>query len=243
MRILLLAALAAMSFASIAAERTYAVLSFVGDRLLITQAVAETGTRVDRNVRQYAATGSDALDKVALRAVKAGVVRVDAGAKVETLSVSNSRFYGAANAAMEQGGIGALVTMLRPDLRDIPATHWILVTKHRGDARVPLREGTIGSGQMEGLGFYIDRFRRVQLVDTGEGAEGVLAPFAYLHFTLVDAASGAVLRELNETMSTTVARQSATHPWDTLTADEKVAYLERLIRRAADDAVPKLLAP
>jgi hypothetical protein len=243
MRILLLATLATLSFASIAAERTYAVLSFVGDRLLITQAMGETGTRVDRNVRQYAATGSDALDKVALRAVKAGVGRVDVAAKVETLSASNPRFYVAANTAMEQGGIGALVPILRPDLRDISASHWILVTKHRGDARVPLQEGTIGSGQMEGLGFYIDRFRRVQLMESGAGAEGILVPFAYLHFALVDGATGAVLRELDEMMSTTVARQSATHPWDTLTADEKVAYLERLIRSAADDAIPKLLAP
>jgi hypothetical protein len=232
MRILLIAALVTLSLGAGAADRTYAVLSFVGDRLLIAQTMGETGSRIDRNVRQFAPTGSDQLDKVALRAVKAQVGRADA-----------ARFQAAAAATLDQGGVAGMVPVLQPELRAIPATHWILVTKHRGDARLQMYDGTIGTGQLEGLGFYIDRFRRVKIVQTGAGAEGILAPFAYLHFALIDATTGVVLRELDETMSMTAARQTATHPWDALTADEKVGYLETLIRRAADDAVPKLLSP
>src|SRR5947208_839563 len=131
MRSLLLAAFLGLSFAATAADRTYALLSFVGDRLLITQSTGETGSRIDRNVRQFVNTGSEQLDKMALRAVKEAVSRADGSAKLELLAASDARFFAAANAALDQGRVAGLVKVLQPELRAIPATHWILVTRHR----------------------------------------------------------------------------------------------------------------
>ena len=243
MRILLAAFLSLLSSVVLAGDRSYAVLSFVGDRLLISQASGETGTRVDRNVRQFAPTHSPVLDQAATRAVKAKIAAAERDAKVELLEAGNEHFYAAVNDSVGQDGVASLVRLLQPELRGIPATHWILVTKHRAPARVNLAHTSVGMGNLEGLGFYIDRGLHVASVKTGEGAEGIVAPFAYLRYSLVDAATGTVLREVNETQSFTVAKQSATHPWDALTGEEKVRYLEQLLRRSADDAVPKLLAP
>ena len=99
-----------------------------------------------------------------------------------------------------------------------------------------------GRGLVEGLGFYVDRVRPMQLASTGESALGYLAPFAYLRFTLVDAASGAIVREVNSDRARAVVHPSANHPWEALGSQETVRYLEELIDKAADSAVPKLLA-
>ena len=243
MRALLLAALAVLSFAAPAAERTYAALSLVGDRLLISQYNPQTGSRLDRNARSFLPLESNSLDRIALRAVLAAASQVDRAAQVDPLGVNDPRFYAAANAAVEQGGLDGLIAMLRPELKGVKATHWILVTKYRADTRAEMEHGTTGSGQVEGLGFYIDRVKSMRNVETGEQAVGFLAPFAYLRFTLVDAATGAVVRDEGEALMTTVSRQTAIHPWDALGSEEKVAILERLVQRAARQAIPKLLAP
>jgi hypothetical protein len=243
MRVLLCALLATLSFTAAAVDKTYAVLSLVGDRLLLSFYNPGTGSRLDRNDRQFVNLGNDALDRTALRAVKAAVAKADPQAKVELLSVGKASFYSAANATLDQGGVEALVTVLQPELKGIPASHWILVTKHRAEAQLRIREGTIGSGQLEGLGFYVDRVRTLQDVDTGAMSTGFVSPFAYLRLTLVDAATGKVLKEATSIMTTTAIKQSSTSAWDVLTPEEKVDYLEQLIRRGAADAVPKLLAP
>src|SRR6478672_4570974 len=82
-----------------AADRTYAVLSLVGDRLLLSFYNPGVGSRLDRNDRQFVNLPDDMLDRTALRAVKAAVAEADAEAKVELLSVGNASFYSTANAS------------------------------------------------------------------------------------------------------------------------------------------------
>src|SRR3954471_12611023 len=54
------------SAGALAAVPTYAVVSLVGDRLLISQYVPGTGSHIDRNTRQFAAMPDDALDRLVL---------------------------------------------------------------------------------------------------------------------------------------------------------------------------------
>src|SRR4051812_15618802 len=119
MRALLLAALAALSFAASAAERTYAALSLVGDRLLIAQYNPQTGSRLDKNARSFVPLQGNALDRITLRAVIAEAGRVDRTARVDGLAVNEPRFYAAANEALDQGGLGPMIAMLKPALKSV----------------------------------------------------------------------------------------------------------------------------
>lgn len=241
MRLALALVLAAASWACHAADRSYAVLSLVGDRLMISQYQPETGSRTNRNAQSFVETKNDALDRMAVRTVRDALDKAEPGAKVDLLAANDPKLYAAANQAVEQDAGPRLVAALRPSLKGLAATHWIVVSKFRGETRARVMNGSVGSGQVEGLGFYLDRTMTMTNTETGESATGFMAPFAYLRFTLVDAASGEVLAQQNEFESMSVSKQSATHPWDSLSADEKVAYLERLIRRGAADAIPRLL--
>lgn len=243
MRVAFAVLLAAFSCLAHAGERSYAVLSFVGDRLLVTQYVGKTGSNLDRNPRQYLDLASDVLDRTALREVRTQVDAIQPGAHIELLAATDKGLRDAARAAVERADVSPLVAALRPELKGIDVTHWILVTKARAEVRAPIREGTIGTGQVDGLGFYIDRWRSLQVVETGEITEGFLTPFAYLRVSLVEASTGKVVREEQALMSTTHTRQSATHPWDALDAEAKVAMLERLLRQGIGQAMPRLLAP
>lgn len=243
MRRILLALAVLASLAAHAADRKIAVLSFVGDRLLITQYGGSTAGRLDHNTRQVVTLEDDALDRAALRAVKAAAAKSSPADGLELMAVSSAELAAKARAAADEGGPRALVPLLRKELEGAAATHWILVTRHKAEGRAQLARSSTGSGNFEGRGFYLDRDKRVVNTRTGAHATGILSPFAYLKFTLVDAATGEVVREAPATVSTTVGAQSATHPWDELSAKDKVVVLEQLIRRAADEEVPKLLAP
>ena len=242
MRVVAAVLLLAASCLAAAADRSYAVISLVGDRLLIAQASMATGSRIDRNPRQFLALKSDVLDRSAVRAVDAALRAAEPAARVELLAPNDPKLYEAANGALGPEGGAALAATLAPALRGIGTTHWILVSKYRGDTRARLLEGTIGTGQLEGLGFYIDRDRNLQNVDTGEHAIGFVAPFAYLRFTLVEAASGRVLAEVVDPATKTVSSATATHPWDAFTPEEKVQALESLLRSSAAASIPRLLA-
>jgi hypothetical protein len=243
MRSLAAAFLLLLCLPAAAADREYAVLSLVGDRLLISQQSAVTGSRLDRNQRQTVPVPSDTFDRTVLRLVKERIEEADARAKVHRLLVNDAKLRAAADAAVEPGAIVSVVPILKPMLKDVTATHWLLVTRHKAEARAQLEDGTVGSGTLDGLGFFVDRQRELQDIQTGHRSIGFVAPFAYLHFALIDAATGALVRESFATESLTVGNQTATHAWDALTPEDKVRYLEHLLDKAVGTQVPKLVAP
>ena len=126
-------ALLLLAFASLAQaqDRKYAVLSLIGDQLLIVE--RETSTE--------------------LFAAQARMLEEDAPVK-------------------------SFLPTLRPVLEKAGATHVVLVTKLRQEARLRILDGTIGAGKIEGVGFYIDKGVRMRNVDTGEMSQGYVAPFA-----------------------------------------------------------------
>ena len=226
-----------------AEERRYAVLSLAADKLLIAQYNITTGSRLDRNTRQFVPLADDALDRSILRIVEGAVRRAQPGAPVAMLAAADPDLRALADAATDSRGEAALIPAVRAKVPADTATHLILVLKHRAEARTRFVSSTSGTGAFEGLGFYIDRVMRVHNTKNGEGAVGYIAPFAYLRFLLVDLATGEVLRTRDETLSTVTSSQAANTPWEALTAQQKIGFLQRLVREGADDAIPRLLAP
>lgn len=167
-----------------AAEKTYAVLSLIGDRLML----------VDQ---------PKALD--------------------------------------EGGGAELMLPVLKEMLAKVGATHLLLVSKHRGEARLLFADGRMGNGFLEGLGFYIDRNNRVENVQTGDTSFGYLAPFAYFRVALIDLAASRVLGEEVVTASRAIGAQDKSNPWDVLSGDQKVTLLQDFIRAETRRAVTALV--
>jgi hypothetical protein len=225
-----------------AAERTYAVLSLIGDKLTIARVQMATGSRLDTNTKSVIDTPGGELDREMLFAVEDAIKAAQPGAKVVLLGASDPALY-AAQAASVDGGVSALMPTLAGILRGANATHLVLVTKQKGEARVPLDDGTIGSGTLEGLGFYLDPERNLVNRATGERYQGFLAPYGYVRFSLVDLADSRTLRERKAELAVSVSSQKVVATWENLDAEQKVRYLKQIIRREARETVPALLAP
>ena len=224
-------------------DRRYAVLSLAADKLLIAQYNITTGSRLDRNARQFVTLPDDGLERAILRTVDQAIRRVEPGAKPELLATEDPALRALADAGMESSKMDALIPQVRAQVPAGSATHLILVTKHRAEGRTRFASSTGGTGAFEGLGFYIDRVKRVRNARTGEVTTGYIAPFAYLRFTLVDLGTGTVLKTREETLSTVTASQAADTPWEALTGAQKVGFLQALAREAAGQAIAELLAP
>jgi hypothetical protein len=118
------------------------------------------------------------------------------GAQSVMLEVHDPAVYAAQSRALDEGGDTRLVlAALGATVAQSKATHLLLFTKQRHEAMLRLRDGSVGSGRLEGLGFYVDRAMRLQNPDTGEYYLGFLSPFAYFRVSLIEAATGKPLGE------------------------------------------------
>lgn len=241
--ILVAAVLLSLSLAGHAAGRTYAILSLVGDRLLIVSHQPTVGTRQDSNLRQYFDLATPDLDNVAVASVDTVVKRVQPDARTVLLAVREPQALRAQEKALEtDGSVGQVLEALAPALAGTGASHLILVTKERHETMIPLLHGHTGSGYLEGMGFYIDRTRRLRNSETGERYVGYLAPFAYFRVSVVDLASMRVEKDDRVFASFTRGNTESLHPWDAMSAQQKVAALQSVLRREIARVTPPLLA-
>ncbi|HSS29283.1 MAG TPA: hypothetical protein VLL50_15145, partial [Usitatibacter sp.] len=122
------------------------------------------------------------------------------------------------------------------------ATHLILLTKMRQDARFEAVQSHVGSGRVEGLGFYIDRITLLRDYDNGNEYAGYLAPYAYFRISLSDLTTGQVLDSIDVPGSQTRGMHSAVHPWDELTPQQKIDAMRAILEHEIGDAIPRLFA-
>ena len=226
-----------------AEERKYAVMSLIGDGLLIVYRDISTGTNLDKNSRNFAPFNNPALDNATLLAIDEAIQRSDRQATTILLG-GRPALFALQSRGLDQDGDG--LTPVLPEIRPIAqkagATHLIIVTKHRDEARIRMFDGTSGAGRIEGLGFYLDQNALMQNKKTGEGTQGYIAPFAYFALSLVDLADGKVLSRELVRESFALVSQKAAVPWNALTAERKAQVLLDIIRRETQRAVPLLLA-
>jgi hypothetical protein len=227
-----------------AQERQYAVLSLVGDRLLIVQHEMSTGSRLDRNQRSHVDLRDASLDNATALAIGDALKHSGAATDAVLLSIRDPRLF-ALQRDMQDGSdaTAMLLAGLRERLGEVKATHLVLATKYRHDSMLRLADGSVGAGTLEGLGFYIDHVMRVKNLKTGESAAGFLAPFAYFRLTLVDLASWKIVGEERILGSAvhSAARSKSGHPWDAMSGAAKARALQAIVRREVMGAVAKLV--
>ena len=245
LRALLTAVLLAAATAALAEPR-YAVLSLLSDRLTIVTHDLATGSNIDRNRHVTLPLPGNLLDKNMVLDLD-DALRAN-GAKTAPVLLFTSDpaiFARQAELLDTSGGTAALLDAVRPVLKGVDATHLVLATKYRHDARLQVVDGSVGTGTLEGLGFYIDRTYVPRRVGTIGATPGFLAAFTYFNLALIDLATGRVVREVPvfASESRLGTEGESGNPWDSMTSRDKVAALARLLRNETPPAVAKLLAP
>ncbi len=228
------------------APRSYAVFSMVGDRLTVVTHAPSVGSGIDRNVRNEVPLPDDTFDVSAVLAARAAIRDAEPGAKTDLFAPRDAALY-ALQDRLADGDDSArpLAEALREAVQQSGATHLLLIAKFRGEARIPFADGAIGTGQLRGIGFYVDPVLESHNTETGVHSTGFFAPYAHLRITLFEAAG---LKPLGEEIARvaqpfgTARSKTAVVPWDALSAAQKVAALKSVVSEAVQESVGKLLA-
>ena len=219
-----------------------ALVSAIGDTMSVVAYRPGIGSQLDQNTRQIVALPDSTFDDTAIEAAKAAVKRLPA---FSAMSIVVPSVDAASSKSTTSAGRLVPSPELQSILRDSGATHLLLLTKHRASSLLKTSRGSTGTGHIEGLGFYIDRVKRLRRSDTGESGTGFLAPFAYFRVSLVDLASLEILKDEVVLASTTLSAarlKEGFDPWEILTAEEKVKLLQQLIKSEVSRVVPNLMS-
>lgn len=229
------------SFAAEAAPR-YAIVSLIGDRLLLARAQPGVGSRMDRDLREFMPMPKPVFDHAAVFAVQDAIKAADADAGTVLLQVRDPKIYEAQEKALaEDRDAAVLLPALADVLAQAKATHLVLVSKQRREARIELPDGYGGTGTLEGIGFYIDSDVRVEDRANRQTAIGFVAPFAYMRIAVVDVAGGKLLAERRIAASKAAWDPHQPSPWDAMTDQDKARVMQALVREEILRAVPALL--
>ncbi|GGC68629.1 hypothetical protein [Undibacterium terreum] len=238
---------AANAYAADGSGRHYAVLSLVGDNVTVVFDRGATGTNLNANAIEKIGIPDAELDSAALLAVDNLVAQLQPSAKKELLISNDAGLYRLqGNLFRSSSDADVVLEGLKFALKSKPAaTHLILITKHRGDARLKLEDISLGHGKLEGLGFYVDSRASVVRTDTGESGLGLISPYAYMTVRLIDLSTWTVIKERTSDNSTSFANigeaGQTLNAWSALTPEQKTSALKRLIQSTVWDAAKDVL--
>jgi len=237
--ILLFAALCALP----AHAARYAVISLIGDEMLIVGATTATGQRIDRNSRTYVRLDDPVIDKTVLLAAKDALERTT-GAEPVLLFGRERRLYDMQQRLMSQGqGMEGLLGYIRPLVQNTGAQYLVLFTKARREAKMQVYEQALGNGMVEGVGFYVDPFTEILIRDKQTNATGFVSAYAYFDVALVDLSKGAIVGEqrVAANRSTAAPNTVATEVWSGISGAEKMRMLQGILREEVARTVPALV--
>lgn len=220
--------------------RRIAVLSLIGDSLGIVEYRGQTESRVATRTEEVPLP-DPVMDKAALLAAGDSLAKRPGPVTVSYV-LPTASLYSAGRDLLD-GNRFVATPELDAALKARQASHLVLITKHRDDARLRLERHSTGSGKLEGIGYYVDRSFRVSRADNRATGIGFLAPYVYIRVSLVDLSTSSVVGDQAATHSTTYSAaraENSAHPWDVLTPGQKIDRLRSMIREAVLEAVPKL---
>jgi hypothetical protein len=230
---------AAHTGAAAATPHHYGVISALGNKISLVEHRSTTGTSIERNDTQSIPVPGGVFDRAAMLLAKNALRSDDAANQVELYEISDPALFENQRALLD-GGHAVLPADMLEALRQDGATHLVLITKQRAEAKLRAGPDTLGSGYLEGLGFYIDHSVLMQRVTTGESDRGFLAPYLYARVLLIDLSSLAVVREVRITANFpygAASNPNAGNTWLALTPAEKVQALNELLEEQIPKAV------
>jgi len=224
--------------------RSYAVVSEIAREVFVTTFQESTGTRLGANLTPRLPIADGALEKVSLVAARSAITAADQGAPIWLIAPLETDLFDA-RAAYVEGTKVKLPDDLAAEMKQRGTTHLFIFSRLRDEANLRARNARLGTGQIEGLGFYIDPHAMMTNSDTLVTTKGFIAPYLYARATLVDARTGTILRMRRIVEGQVIAAERAeqgSDPWNVMTPADKVRLLSTLIQRQVGEAVPALLA-
>ena len=218
-----------------------ALLSVMGDSMSIVVSQPTVGSHIDQNHVQVLPLPDPILDDAATKAAVDAVKLLSIEPPIQRVVL---KWAAAQNKPAITSNKLTLSAELQSALSESHASHLLLFTKYRAASALKTREGAIGIGTLEGIGFYIDRSVAMRDRNTNESQTGFLSPFAYFLMSLIDLSSGEVVNEQTVRASYTFLNDQLTHgqdPWEALSVEKKVSVMQQLIRSETMRLMPKLL--
>jgi hypothetical protein len=105
-------------------------------------------------------------------------------------------------------------------------------------------DSLVGSGYLEGVGYYVDRQQRTRRLDTLDEGTGFLAAFVYVQLSLIDLKTRSVVQQRSISASTVLSaaqNKAGFEPWEVLGPEEKVEKLNTTITRELQRTVAEVL--
>ncbi len=230
------------------AQHSYAVLSLVGDSLTLQANRHEVGSHTNNAPRQVLAMSDQLFDQLTLIAARGGIAALQPDAKAVLMATQDPGLYRAQNAMFEQPEAHQEDRdYLKSLLKDQGVSYLVLISKYRSNAVMELDNAMIGSGALEGLGFYVDDMINIRNTTTNDTARGIMVPFAYLRLRLLDARTLEVVRETTVRKSRINARpsveSSGMDSFNDLNGTDKAKQIRAVLEDAMAGALPAVLAP
>jgi hypothetical protein len=226
--------------------RSYAVISEIArDVQAVIFVEQATGTRLQRYQRESLGVPAGTMDKMALLAVQSNLKTAAPNAKVWLLAPADTDFF--------EGGLETLAgrtVKLPSDLaaafQENKTTHLLLLTRHKAAAAFQFENAIEGDTNLEGIGFFVERATRVINKETSTSGIGFLAPFVYFRASLIEVATGKVLKTETARASRIYgagdAKGDLAVPWKALTPEEKMTTLRVMLEGEVKRVVPLLVA-
>ena len=223
--------------------RSYAVVSEVARQVSVVSFQESTGSRLNSNRIQRIGVPDGALDKVFLISAQKALKLATPGADIWLLAPADSDFFGLLQPT--QGNKVTIPDDLLGALRERKSSHLLVFTRHRDDADLRFLNVTDSTGQLEGLGYYVDHHSRVRLIEARQVGVGYLASFTHFRATLIDVASshvvGTTVTRANIITPVAGAQSQSAHPWEALTSAQKMTQLRDLVVQEVERMVPEVV--
>jgi hypothetical protein len=227
-------------------NRSYAVLSLIGDKLEVVTAVPTIGSNRDTNQRKEVALNDPAFDIQALKSADEAIAKFDPQAKVTLMRSNGNRLFDLQEKILVADKDGKeLLGEVLALAKNSQVKQVILIAKHRAEANLKMNDGHIGRGLLKGLGLYVDNYYEMVIRGEAEIGVGFLAPYCYIKAFLIDAETGAVLRSESYgegTVRSVLLAKDSLDPMDALTPKQKFEMLEKMVQQNVSKLVATLLA-
>lgn len=223
--------------------QAYGVFSLVGEGLEMVTVGGAATSRLERGSRETQLISGAGFDRAVLLGARDALQRAR--------PVAHQYMY-RANAPLtadQQREVvaalhkGELMPWMQAAVERDALTRLICITRERGDAHMRLRDGFIGQGSVDGVGYYVDRDTILRSADD-RLVTGFLAPYVYLRVTEIDAATRKVVRSEVITETATVGINDSTpgrDPWLAQTNVQKIETLRSMLQATVRATVHKLL--
>ncbi len=219
----------------------YAVVPLIGDSLNVAFYVKQTSSRFERNRLQVVPAGAGSSYDQAASNVVLEKIQGEATKRNSVVLLAPNLAAYEDQKKLFDGNSFVVPSWLEPALKAEAATHLVLITKQRSQTRIAVTPGAkVGSGHLEGVGFYVDEFYKHIDRNTNQDAIGFLAPYAYVTVSLIDLKTNAVLNQTSQFESiafSTANNAQSINPADALSSKEKNSELLGLIQASVRQAI------